>query len=95
MDELYKGGPWGKNLNKVRGSLKYGISSASYKERQSSSLNVDKLSQKRLLRHFLCEGDQSACVLQRTCECLTKCRYGQRYLETLADTTKQADDDSC
>ena len=48
---------------------------------QTGLKELQKISLKALVRKYLCEQGESACVKQRGCEMLKICRYGQRYIE--------------
>lgn len=73
---------WVKNFRNMRGTLHYERSREGSKK-AAGMADVEKLSQKRLIRHFLCDGENSSCVLYHQCECLQACKYGQRYIQTL------------
>lgn len=42
---------------------------------------ISRMSKSRLIRSYLCHGEESACVICGKCCVLDECRYGQRYLE--------------
>lgn len=44
---------------------------------------LEHISINRLVKHYLCDGENSLCVLYHTCECLDVCRYGQHYLKKI------------
>ncbi len=50
-------------------------------QRDNDDVRIEKLSMKSLVRNYLCSGAQSICVATGKCECLDRCRYGQRYVE--------------
>lgn len=47
-------------------------------EPQTSPMTI-KLN--RLIKEYLCEGNNSRCVKKRACECLDTCVYGQAYIQ--------------
>jgi len=82
----YLRGGWTKNFRNMRGTLDYGRRNGPVARNSSRLADVDQISQKRLIRHYLCDGKKSSCVLFHTCECLNVCKFGQRYLQTLNET---------
>jgi len=76
---------WIKNFRNMSGTLDYGHTTAATRSKKPGSANIDQLSQKRLIRNYLCDGANSFCVLHHSCECLESCKYGQRYLQTLEE----------
>lgn len=86
-DDSFSGISRGRSLYDIRGTLRYGATAGTGCGKQHGIGNVSSLTQKRLLRSFLCDGENSLCVLTHTCECLKVCQYGQRYLQTLEEET--------
>ena len=84
MSDQHAGSFHSRGSYGIKGTLRYGrTADAKESFRHDRICDIDVLSQEQLLKHYLCDGTQSACVVHQSCECLPACKYGQRYLQTI------------